>query len=42
MTANAFDEDKQAARQAGMDGHVAKPIDIPTLKKTIADVIGGK
>ena len=42
MTANAFDEDKQAARQAGMDGHVAKPIDIPALKKTIADVIGGK
>ena len=31
MTANAFDEDKQVALDAGMNGHVAKPIDIETL-----------
>ena len=27
MTANAFDEDRRAAMEAGMDDHVAKPID---------------
>ena len=39
MTANAFEEDIRAAQKAGMDGHVAKPIDIPTMKKTIAQVL---
>lgn len=31
MTANAFEEDKRAAREAGMDDHVGKPIDVPAL-----------
>lgn len=31
MTANAFEEDKQAALDCGMNGHVAKPIDIEVL-----------
>ena len=39
MTANAFSEDRQAALEAGMNDHVAKPIDmnklIPTLQKYI-------
>jgi len=39
MTANAFAEDKQRALAAGMNDHVAKPIDmnklIPTLQKYI-------
>jgi CheY-like chemotaxis protein len=39
MTANAFEEDIRAAQKAGMDGHVAKPIDIPAMKKTIAQVL---
>ncbi len=39
MTANAFDEDKQAAAEAGMDGHVGKPIDIPVLLKILRDVL---
>ena len=36
MTANAFSEDIKAAQDAGMDAHVAKPLDVPTLLKTIA------
>ena len=39
MTANAFEEDKQEAAKAGMNGHVAKPIDVPTMLKTIQDVL---
>ncbi len=31
MTANAFDEDKQQAFEAGMDGHLGKPIDVDKL-----------
>ena len=37
MTANAFSEDKQAALDAGMNDHIAKPINmnvlVPTLRK---------
>ena len=35
MTANAFAEDEKAALDAGMDAHVAKPLDIELLKKVI-------
>ncbi len=31
MTANAFEEDKQEALRCGMNGHIAKPIDIDNL-----------
>jgi len=42
MTANAFEEDKQAAAAADMDGHVGKPIDIPALLKVLREVLVGE
>ena len=41
MTANAFEEDRKACLDAGMDEHIGKPIDIPLLKRTITKAIGG-
>ena len=38
MTANAFKEDVDAALKAGMQAHIAKPIDIAVLMKTLTDV----
>ena len=35
MTANAFDEDKANAINAGMNDHLAKPLDIPKLLETL-------
>ena len=39
MTANAFEEDKKKAMEAGMDGHIAKPIDVDVLFKTLLDIL---
>ena len=39
MTANAFKEDIDMALEAGMQAHIAKPIDIQALMKTITDVL---
>ncbi len=39
MTANAFIDDVQAALEAGMDAHIAKPIVVDTLKSTIKEVM---
>ena len=39
MTANAFSEDVQKDKDAGMNGHVAKPIDIQQLKRTIEEIL---
>lgn len=36
MTANAFAEDAKAALDAGMNDHVAKPIDLDALKASLA------
>lgn len=41
MTANAFAEDVQASQAAGMDAHVAKPIDVQVLRATLSRVLGG-
>ena len=39
MTANAFREDVQAAMDAGMQAHIAKPVDVGVLMKTLTDVL---
>ncbi|MBQ7630658.1 MAG: transporter substrate-binding domain-containing protein [Selenomonadaceae bacterium] len=39
MTANAFSEDVQAAKDARMDDHIAKPIDVPKMMETLKRVI---
>nr|WP_326125669.1 response regulator [uncultured Oscillibacter sp.] len=39
MTANAFEEDKQEALRSGMNGHIAKPIDIDELMKALDNVL---
>ena len=39
MTANAFEEDRQKAFDAGMNGHVPKPIDIPELMETLKTIL---
>lgn len=39
MTANAFDEDRELAIQAGMSGYLAKPIQIEKMLKTIDEIL---
>ena len=39
MTANAFEEDRQNALNAGMNGHIAKPLDIPHLLKVLGEAL---
>ena len=40
MTANAFEEDKEKSFKAGMNAHVAKPIDIKTILAVFDQVFG--
>ncbi len=39
MTANAFEEDKREALKSGMNGHLAKPIDVEKLFKLLKKVL---
>ena len=39
MTANAFTEDIQAAKDAGMNSHIAKPLDIQKMIETLTEVL---
>ncbi|MDD6036578.1 MAG: response regulator [Lachnospiraceae bacterium] len=40
MTANAFDEDKKRAFDTGMNGYIAKPIDVPELMEVLEQISG--
>ena len=39
MTANAFTEDRLKAKEAGMDEHIAKPVDVKLLVKVIHELV---
>ena len=39
MTANAFEEDKRDVIAAGMNGHIAKPIQVDKLLSMLAEII---
>ena len=39
MTANAFEEDKKDAMAAGMNGHIAKPIQVEQLLSMLAEMM---
>ena len=39
MTANAFIEDRMRAKEAGMDEHIAKPVDRKLLVKVINELV---
>ena len=39
ITANAFDEDRQNAAKAGMNGHLSKPFDMQQLLAMIEEVL---
>ena len=39
MTANAFQEDRDAARDAGMNAHLSKPVNIDQIQKVICSEI---
>ena len=40
MRANAFAEDRERALAAGMNGHIAKPIDVAKLEKVLLQLLG--
>ena len=40
MTANAYEEDRRAALEAGMDRHLAKPIEREALLRTLTELSG--
>lgn len=42
LSANAFEEDKHASYVAGMDGHLAKPIDVSELIKVLGNILRKK
>ena len=40
VTANAFEEDRKVAMEAGMNGHLAKPYDVPAIMETLKTLLG--
>ncbi len=41
VTANAFEEDIQNAKEAGMDGYVTKPISVPAIRRAAEEALSG-
>lgn len=39
MTANAFDGDRQATKNTGMNWHIAKPIQVETLMSALTEIL---
>ena len=39
VTANAFEEDRKIALEAGMNGHLAKPYDIDAIMQTLSEIL---
>ena len=42
MTANAMREDRESSKEAGMNGHIAKPIDMAELKSALYEQLHGR
>ena len=42
MTANAFSEDVENAKAAGMNAHIAKPLDVPKMIETLTKILTEK
>lgn len=42
VTANAFEEDRKISLEAGMNGHLAKPYDIPEMLKLLEELLNSK
>ena len=42
MTANAFEEDRRAALECGMNGFIAKPIDMDEVLLVLSEVLRGE
>ncbi len=40
VTANAFEDDRKEAINYGMNGHLAKPYDVPRMLEMLADILG--
>lgn len=40
ITANAFEEDRRLALEAGMNGHLAKPIDVDRMMDLLREILG--
>ena len=42
ITANAFSEDIDREREAGMSGHISKPLSLPEMTRTLCEILGGR